>query len=170
MNLKLPKKADGQFINQEVGKLVTKEDLRKRNLQDRRNFIVNSKNPKSPADTENGTLEAPSDGVTTMHGPSFNSMHEKRVRASEQRDSLLESLDYQDSNNHERNLKKMFKGTCPPTTAKDAAVTPNKKSRQIEFGEKDVQQDDQCLSADFSPTSTIFSNSNKKSIRLKPQQ
>jgi hypothetical protein len=124
MNLKVPNKADGQFINQAVGKLVTKGDLRKRNQFDGQNFNLNSKNPQSP-ETENVTLEAPSDGVTTMHGPSFNSIHEKRVRASEQRDSLLESLDYHDGNRHERNLKKMFKGTCPST--KDT-VTPNKKT------------------------------------------
>ena len=101
-----------------------------------------------------------------MHGPSFTSIHEKRVRASEQRDSLLESLDYQDGNSHERNLKKMFKGTFAPP--KDT-VTPNKKTKHIDYGEKDAQQD-QCLSADFSPTSTLFSSSNKKNIRLKPKQ
>ena len=82
MNVKVPNKADGQFINQAVGKLVTKGDLRKRNQFDGQNFNLNSKNPQSP-ETENVTLEAPSDGVTTMHGPSFNSIHEKRVRASE---------------------------------------------------------------------------------------
>jgi hypothetical protein len=124
MNLKLPSKVDGQLINKEAGKLVTKRELRKGNLYDRQIFNLNSKHPQSP-DSESVTLEAPSDGVTTMHGPSFNSIHEKRVRASEQRDSLLESLDYQDGNRHERNLKKMFKGTCP--SPKDT-VTPNKKT------------------------------------------
>jgi hypothetical protein len=121
MNLILPGKVEGQLINKEAGKLVPKRDLRKGNLYDRQSFNLNSKHPQS----ENVTLEAPSDGVTTMHGPSFNSIHEKRVRASEQRDSLLESLDYQDGNRHERNLKKIFKGTCPPP--KDT-FTPNKKT------------------------------------------
>jgi len=115
MNIILPGKIEGQLITKEGGKLVPKRDLRKGNLYDRQSF---NKHPQSP-DSEN---EAPSDGVTTMHG---HSIHEKRVRASEQRDSLLESLDYQDGNRHERNLKKIFKGTCPPP--KDT-VTPNKKT------------------------------------------
>jgi len=61
-----------------------------------------------------------------MNSPSSTRMQDLKHKIPDPRDSLLESLDHEERNinTHERNLRKMFRGTCGPF--KDI---PNKNSQ-----------------------------------------
>ena len=100
-----------------------------------------------------------------MRGPSNTTQFQDlKGKLKDPRDSLLESLGEEDFvDPHERNLKLLFKATCGPI--KDS---PPKKVKITQPSKDQESLRDQGVSADFSPTSTLYSGK-KKSFTLKHQ-